>query len=270
MSKAVAKKKDTAVGQVQDYGDFSGAGLDHVTAEERVVPFINVLQALSPEVEELDDAKSGMLFNKGTQELYVSDEGFLFLPVLRQSAYVEWTPRTKGGGLVGRHDRNSEVVIEAKKAAADRGEDPRFTLLWTGEPDESNELRETYYLYGLLLEESGDSYEIVGPALLSFGSTKIKVYKNWLNSVLSLKGKPPIFAHPLRVTTTKQKNTKGEFYNYKLSPAKGSIAASQLQMEGDDLELMKTAHKFAAQVSEGEFKMGEEGEADATDEDIPF
>jgi len=273
--KAVAKRKGTDVGQVQDYGDFSGSGLEDISSQERVIPFINVLQALSPEVEEMDNAKAGMLLNKGSQDLIAGDEGFYFLPVVRQpSVFVEWKPRDAGGGLVGRHTRSSDVVQEAAAACRERGEDPQYTLLWTGEPEKSNELRETHYLYGFVLEgnpEEGD-WEIVGQAILSFGSTKIKVYKKFISSIDMLKGRPPLFAHPTLIRTIKEKNNKGEFYNFKLSPANGTLRDSQLQMDAeDDLELMKKAHQFAAEIHKGEWKEGDEADQRGeSDEDIPF
>lgn len=271
-SKAVAEAKSTAVGQVQDFGEFSGGGLDDVTSDELVIPFVNVLQALSPEIEEIDGAKAGMLFNKGTQELINGEEGFIFLPVARQCAYVEWIPRAQGGGLVGRHEINSPIIAQAKQECADRGEDPKFSILWTGEPEKSNELKQTYYLFGFVLEDTDEGYQPIGQALLSFNGTKIKVYKNWLTPINLVKGKPPLFAHPTRVTTFKDSNKKGDFYNFKLRPANGTLLESMLRMDNEnDLELMKSAHLFSQDVGSDRVKMGDEGDGGAAEgEEIPF
>jgi hypothetical protein len=267
----LAERKSTAVGQVLDYGDYAGSGLEGVTSDEMVIPFINVLQALSPEVEEVEGAKAGMLFNKGTQELIPGDTGFLFLPVARQLAFVEWKPRKQGGGLIGRHNEDADIVQSAKKACAERGEDPRFTLLWTGKPEESHELRQTYYLYGYVLEQSEAGYDPIGQALLSFNGTKIKVYKNWLTPINMLKNRPPLFAHPTRVGTFKDGNSKGEFYNFKMRPAKGTVVESLLNPANEsDAALLKRAHKFASDVKGEKYKMGDETAGNSEEERVPF
>lgn len=265
-SQEVEVKKSTAVGAVVDYGAYSGGGLQGIAQDEMVVPFVSVLQGLSPEIEEIKGARPGMLFNKGTQELIEGENGFLFLPVVRQVAYVEWVPRKQGGGLAGRHEVESEVVLKAKAECASRGEDPRFSVLWTGEPEKSNELRQTYYLYGYTLGEGEEGYEITGQALLSFTGTKIKVYKNWITPITLLRGRPPLFAHPTRVSTFKDGNAKGDFYNFKLRPAKGSLVDSLLP---PDSPLLPLAHKFAQEITGGKVKMGDEGTA-PSGEDIPF
>ena len=266
-AQAVTVKKSTAVGAVLDYGQYAGDGLQGIGHDEMVVPFVSVLQGLSPEVEEVAGAKPGMLFNKGTQELIDGEDGFLFLPVVRQVAYVEWIPRKQGGGLAGRHEVESPAVLKAKAECAARGEDPRFSVLWTGEPDKSNELRQTYYIYGYTLAETEDGdYDVTGQALLSFTGTKIKVYKNWITPINLLKGRPPLFAHPTRVSTFKDGNSKGDFYNFKLRPAKGSLVDSLLP---PDSPLLPIAHKFAQEITGGKVKMGDEGTA-PQGEEIPF
>lgn len=265
-------KKPTSVGQVLDYGDMSGAGLEHVSSDELVIPFINVLQALSPEIEEIEGARAGMLFNKGTQQLIPGDVGFPFLPVHRQELFVEWKPRKQGGGLIGRHDRSSEIVQRAAKECVARGEDPKFTLLWTGKPEESNELRQTYYIFGYVLEKvEPDAYDAIGQALLSFNGTKIKVYKNFMTPISMLKKpQPPFYAHVTRVTTFKDSNAKGEFYNFKLRPENGTVQKSLLNPANEAHHaLLKQAQTFQRDVAGNKVKMGDEGSAPSS-EDVPF
>lgn len=265
-------KKSTQVGQVLDYGDMAGSGLEDVSTDDMVIPFVNVLQGLSPEIEEMEGAKPGMLFNKGTQELIKGEDGFLFLPVQHTQLFVEWKPREQGGGLIGRHQKDSEVIDAAKRACAERGEDPRFTLLWTGEPEKSNQLRQTYYLYGYVLEDTDEGYQVVGQALISFTGTKIKVYKNWMTSIMMLKKPvPPLYAHPIRVSTFKDSNPKGEFYNFKLRPAKGSLKESRLNPGVPaEMDIMLRAQLFAKELKVGEkYKMGDEG-GDPKEEAVPF
>lgn len=277
-SKDVAEKKSTAVGQVQDYGEFSGAGLEGVTADDLIIPFMTLLQALSPEVEDIDEAKSGMIFNKGTQELIPGEEGFAFLPVQWEVYYVEWVPRNKGGGLAGRHERNSDVVKAAQQAAIERGENPRFTKLYTGEPGESNELIETHYLMGFLIDrnEETKSWDINGRAMVGFSSTKIKACSQLLSTVSQLKGQPPLFVYPVRIKSFKDSNKHGEFYNFQIVPAIGNAPRDALlrpQENEADLDLMRQAHEFQKGIKSNKYEMGDEATAGGgapTEEDVPF
>lgn len=217
-----------------DYGDEVGAGLEG--AEEiLVLPFLNVLQSNSPQVDSGDPkyipgAKAGMLINNVTNELIDGEEGVLFIPVHWTRSYVEWVPRDAGGGFVGRHTVDSQVVLDAIKAADGK----RFGKLSL---PNGHDLIETNYVYIHLLDEKGGM--IVGSAVLSFTSTKIKPFRNWFSSLLILKGKPPLYANRARLTTFKDKNKKGQFYNFKIEPMRGSWLDSLIdpQSERELLEI---------------------------------
>jgi len=203
-----------------------------------MVPFISILQSNSPQVEEKDPvgAEAGKLFNTVTKELY--DE-VVVIPVHRESAFVEWIPRTKGGGFVAMHDPEGEVVQNAVKE--NNGSRVKLKL---GE----NDLVETHYVYALVLDPAGS--EVQGFAVIAFKSTAIKPYRELLTSLYMLKGKPPIFANRVRLQTTKQKNEKGTYYNYKISPLRESYAASLIN-PAEERSLLQEATAFRDQVLNG-------------------
>lgn len=218
----VAARASTAVGQVIDYGEYAGAGFEHQTRDDIAIPFIAVLQALSPQLEKLEGAKAGMLINTVTEELFKGDEGLLFVPAVTQHVYVEWVPRAKGGGFVAIHEINSDVV---KQALAESKE---FGKLRVGE----NDLMETFYVYGVLVDEE----QPLSMAVLAFTSTKIKVYKKFNTKVRThlvptadgRRVNPPLFANLTRIKSFKDKNPKGEFFNFELVPAHGDLKSSLL------------------------------------------
>jgi hypothetical protein len=113
---AVALKEETALStEVLDFGDDAGLGYENQSNDDIQIPFINVLQGLSPEVTAEDsDYKAGMIFNTVTQEAVKGSEGMVIVPVTTQHIFVEWIPRDKGGGYVGTHLPESEVVQKAK------------------------------------------------------------------------------------------------------------------------------------------------------------
>lgn len=197
-----------------DYGEDAGAGYEGQSSEDVTIPFMKLLQDLSPELKRDDlgeqRIRSGMWFNTVTNKLYSSDKGFLFVPSMTKHCYARFTPRAQGGGFHGHEEIESPVVLEAKKKSTEFGE--YLT-------PEGHELRETFYVYGVICSEDGHAE---GMALIAFNSTKIRAYKQWNTRIkyADIRGaKPPLFAHLVRITSTEMKNTQGTFFVPKLMPA---------------------------------------------------
>ncbi len=102
--------------QVMDFGEDAGLGMENTTADEFTIPFITVLQTNSPQCDEnegsyIPGAKAGMFYNTGTGELINGKDGFIFVPVARDHNFAEFTPRNLGGGFVGTHAPDDDLVI---------------------------------------------------------------------------------------------------------------------------------------------------------------
>ena len=236
-----------------DYGDYAGSGWEGTTQDDFAIPFLNLLQPMSPQVSgesALDGARPGMLVNSVTNALY-GEAGMIFVPSARQHVFVEWRPRDSGGGIVARHEPNSDVVQTAKASGL-------FNQLTT--PD-GNELIETFYLLGYTLGNSDDQ-EPGDVICIPFWSTKIKRYRAIMYQLNSYKGRPPLFAHRLRITSSSEKNNQGTFYNYDIAPVNGTVGTSLIAPSSP---LIEFGHQLAKQVQAGETKT-----ADNTVSDIPF
>ena len=201
-------------GAAYDYGSDAGGGFEGTTQADLSIPFLNVLQANSPQVEDkqVEGASSGMIFNTVTNELVNGETGVPLLIAHEEHVFVEWTPRTKGGGFVGQHAVDSEVVKAAQQAT---GGDRTKKL----QTPNGNDLIETYYLYSLILNAEGT--EVEGFAVFPITSTKIKHYRAFKTAIYMIKGKPPLWAARLKISTWKDKNEKGAFYNVKFDPLVG-------------------------------------------------
>lgn len=271
--KEVAKKQSTAVGQVYDYGEDAGGGFENQTREDIAIPFISVLQGLSPQVSKgtVEGARPGMLFNTVTEELYDPKEGLIFVPSYTEHVYVEWVPRKEGGGFVAIHQVNDETVKKAKEEAEEFGK-----LKIDREGGGQNDLVETFYVYGTLLDED---YEPVSMAVIAFTSTKIKIYRRWNTSLRMFtiktddgrKVRPPLFAHTVRITTAEESNSEGDYFNFRLNPAAGNIRESLLEPGHPALEAAKSV---ADMVKAGEARAAHEtqdgGAGQPDGDDIPF
>jgi len=251
-----------------DYGDDAGSGWENTSQEDFTIPFLAIIQAMSPQVQEteaeyIEGAKAGMLLNTATSELHDGKEGVEFVPCLTEHVFVEWKNRqSDGGGFVAVHECNSQVVKDAKAASTQFG---KYTVPVPGGID--HDLVETFYIYGLLVD--GD--EVITPCMISFSSTKIKAYKAALTPLRQVKGRPPLFAFRLRITTVPEKNAKGSFHNFKITPANGNAIDSLIDPSS---EIFQTAKAFKEQVAAGNARVDHSGQTtgDSTgdDEDAPF
>lgn len=197
-----------------DYSAYAGAGFESHTQGDYAVPFLGVLQSNSPLIESNAEARPGMLFNTVTHELFEAKKGIAFVPAETQHVFVEWTPRDMGGGFVEIHQLNSDIVKNAQKDQ----EFGKYKMV-KGNP-KSNDLVETYYIYGILVKDDGSTEQLI----IAFTSTKNKIYKQWMTKARTIQiplpdGRrivAPLFAHRYRVTSLGQKNSKGSFYNFQV------------------------------------------------------
>lgn len=251
MANEVAKAKSSEVAGY-DYGEMAHEGFEGTTIKDLSIPFINVLQPMSPEVAEelIAGARPGMLLNSVTKE--IMKQPLIVIPLEKEESWVEWVPRTKGGGLVDRHDPNSELVLNLiKNNGGSRippkdAEGKRIAF----KSPKSNDIIETHYVYCLILNEDGNSVE--GYCVLSFASAKIKAYKDWMTALYTQKGRPPIFANRAKISTAKQTNEQGTFYVYSISPFADTWRESLIPPNTEEgLKLLTEAKEFRTMIQDG-------------------
>lgn len=262
MTNELAKAQSTAVGAVIDYGDYAGQGYENQSSADIAVPFLSVLQANSPLVEENPDKyRAGQIFDS-VAETAVTD--LLFVAAKTEQLIVEWRPREKGGGIVQKYSVSEAPAGE--KRTLDNGS------VKTYNPATGNELIETFYVYGVIV----DNEQPLGMAIIPFTSTKIKQYKkaNTRMSTFLMTGpggrriNPPLFAHLIKVSTFRDKNPKGSFSNIELAPANGDIASSLLKPSDPRFQAAAECKKLV----DGGLVKGKENEKaeGSADKEIPF
>ena len=221
-------------------------------------------------------AKAGMLMNSVTEELHAGQEGVLFIPVHKTHKFVEWVPRDQGGGFAGVYETSDPMVMEARKGHEfGRVESP-----------DGNDLVETFYMFGLIVDVDGG----YNPAVIAFASTQIKAYKKWMTTMRSVQledpetGRrvtPPMYSHLFRVRTRHMENAKGSWHGMNITYAregnpKESISpatASRLNVTDELYQAAKECRKLVieedAKVSyETSGKGGEGGDDAAGDDDF--
>lgn len=225
---------------VPDYGDLAGLGYEGDTVRDESIPFLNILQGLSPEVAErtVPGAQVGMLINSATKELFEGEKGLVFQPVHKISSMVEWTPRELGGGLVAMHDPSDPLMVELMKKVNNR---PRGPIPFKMEGDKVlTHVIDTVYLYGHILDATGT--EVITPCCIPFTSTKLKYWRQFNMNMKTIKGRPPRFAFRARITTFLDRNKRNQtFYSPMIQPfGDGDWIGSLIDFKENPVLLQKT------------------------------
>lgn len=227
--------------------DDVGAGFEDVGRDEFLIPFLRVLQPMSPQVMPvqaggLKDAKAGQIFNGATNELFDGEEGIDFIPCSRAHNYVEFINRDEGGGFVTARAVDDPLVVTLQR------EQGAFGKLKT--PD-GHDLIETFYLYGIVLPKGQAPARVV----IGFTSSQIKKYKMFVTRALGIKypdatgmlRNPPIYGHAWHLSTTFEQNAQGSWYGWRLEPATEDVAEARLAVSDQRFQEAKTFYKMLAE-----------------------
>lgn len=234
---AVAEAANTAVGAPLDFSADAGAGMENVDAQSVAIPFIVVLQGLSPQLETVEGAKVGLLLNTVTNELFSELD---IIPVAFQRKFLKWRPRNQGGGYRG---EMSVLEYENLKAAEKFTKNEKDIEVYEG-----NEIKDTR-IHFVLVNLGG----YWSPAIISMTSTQIKYSKRLMARIGNIqmpdaKGKmynPPSFSHIYHVKTFKETNEKGTWYSFDINMLKPVAEA----------DVYQSAREFHKQVMAGAVKV---------------
>lgn len=244
----------------------AGAGISKA-AEDKIVPFVALLQDMSPEVKKRDPnyiegAEAGMYLNKATQQLYAGDAAMAErtgFPVLEfqhcelDKCVVEWVNRNDGGGFVARHSLQGSVEDTLKRLGRQMPDpqDPKKKIWKT---PEGNDLIETRYHYGNIINGGRPQ-----PAVIAYSSTGHTTSKQWMSLMDGFQlddGKgnlftPPAWAKRYFIGSKAKENKKGSFFVGTVADGK-LITSTALRAAGKKLhEAVKTGMVSAATEDTG-------------------
>lgn len=188
----------------QFFSDQAGAGLDNVTAADMLVPRLTILQSLSPQLKPRDaafieGAQVGDICDVGTGEVFKG--GILFLPVYYRKDYLEWAPRSSGGGLVQIHS-DASILDQTTR------NDKKQPILPNG-----NLIQETAQFYGFNLSAGRRM------CFIPMASTQLKKARKWVTLAAGEELKradgstftPPLFYRAYELGTADESNAQGDW-----------------------------------------------------------
>jgi hypothetical protein len=263
MTTAVAKAKETALSTdlMNDIFDMAGEGTSFDSSEMQI-PFVRVAQSLSPQLnkkkgEYIEGLSAGDAYNTLTGEMWPGETGLVVVPCFQTTKYLEFVPRTSGGGFRGEISANDPILQRTSR-------DGSKEILPNG-----NELVKSDQHFCLIVGEDG----MTQPVVIDMKSTQLKVSRRWKTQIAMQKIKhpgtgaiitPPVFATLWRLNTVEETNDKGDFYNWAVEKV-GTV---------ESRDLLQEAKAFRDSIMRGEVKAQAENHGDgggARDGDsIPF
>jgi hypothetical protein len=258
MSKGIVEAQETKVAvMAPQFEDDAGAGFEQADSSAYAIPFLSVLQSMSPQCKKSDGAyikgaEEGMLYNSVSQEIIDGTTGAIVIPCYFKRSFIKWAPRDSGGGFKGELTPSDPQV-----AAGVVDNDGRLI------DSEGNLLSDTRTHYVLVLDGKG-GYQ---PAVISLASSQIKKSRQWMSKMNGIKMQradgthftPAMFSHQYRITTVSESNDKGSWFGLKVETL-GAVESA---------ELYQAAKAFRDAVSSGEVKE-QVRTTDGMEKDIPF
>ena len=254
-TKSNGKAKLPAIVNADMFMADAGIGVVDLKTEDLAIPFLKVLQKMSPELDDLD-VRAGDIFNSVTKEGVSGKDGVRVINCAYQLQYIEGEPRGTGSGAPHHIYAAGEEMPETQ-----RGEDNKDYVT----DGNGRYIERTAQHYVLVIDEDG----LTQQALLSMKATQFKKSKQWNSALKSLKMKdgkghlftPARFAHIWLLKSTPEENKNGSWHGWEIS--KDSLI--------EDLALYQEARLFAESISAGQVKVQHSREEDTTDSDnVPF
>ena len=177
-------------------------GFEDINGSTMSIPFIRVLQKLSPQLnknkpEFIGEAAEGDVFNTTTKEVYGPNLAVVVLKF--EHVFIEWKPNR--GGFVSYHTPEN-----AERLAVDK-------TFGKWKTKDGNDLVENY-VYLLLIE----GHESEGPVVLSLSSSMIKLAREWNRLMTTHIMDDGSRARPYylvwKLTTKYNENDKGTWYSF--------------------------------------------------------
>ena len=170
-------------------------GSEQVTINDLILPRVDVLQALSPQIKKTDpqyipNSEQGIIFNTVSNELYGSQ--VTIVPVVFRREFIIWCERKSGGGFKGAYP------------TAEEAEEERQAL----ENPDIHEVVETHVNFVLIIHPNGRMEE----AVFSWSKSKRKVSRK-LNSLVQMINADR-FARAYKLTAIPVTGNKGEYWSF--------------------------------------------------------
>jgi hypothetical protein len=246
----------------------SGAGVAGMGMDDVAVPYLYILQQMSPQVDPDNDAyvegaKPGMFYNNVNEEIYEGREnGVIVIPCAYERKYVEWVDRDSGGGYVAEHDIDSGILSEC--TPNEKG----IPVLKNG-----HLIVETAYHYVYMKNPLTGVWEEI---IIPMKSTMLKKSRRWNKTLMATlipgtSNQAPRWLYPYRLRTVKETKNNNTWSNYDIERLPEMVTAEQYRACKAFAELFsKGLVTRAKETDTGTVIDGSRSGGSVPDEEMPF
>tara|TARA_R110000824_G_scaffold231464_1_gene419336 strand:+ start:6879 stop:7661 length:783 start_codon:yes stop_codon:yes gene_type:complete len=218
----------------------AGAGQEDITAADVSIPFLRILQQMSPQCirskgEYIEGAQAGQIFNTVTGELWPEDDGPIIIPCSYNFKYILWADRSSktAEGIQATFVRGQDLPPTTKD---DRGRDIT---------EEGHVLTPTSEFFVLIFNPETNAFE---QAVMSLSSTQLTPGKKWAALIKqqvqqTAEGPKPaaLFSRMYKAKTLARSNDDGDW----------SVWDINLHGVVEDIDLYRAAKSFSSAVNSG-------------------
>lgn len=225
----------------------AGSGVENMGMDDIAVPYLYILQPMSPQVDEdneahIKGAKSGMFFNNVSNEIFDGREvGLKVIPCAYERKYVEWIDRdTGGGGYVADHDIESGILSEC------RPNEKGIPVLGNG-----HLVIETAYHYVYFQNPNNGVWEEI---IIPMKSTMLKKSRRWNKTLMATlipgtQSRAPRWLYPYQLKTVKETKNNNTWSNFDIARLEEMVTADQYRSAKKFAELMQSGLLVKARES---------------------
>jgi hypothetical protein len=208
---------------------YKGAGTEGVGKQDLEIPRIKLLQALSPECTEFDDAKAGVFWHTLADESL--GKALKMVAVYTDISYILWRPRHQGGGILARAadgvhwaPANASFEVQPKK-------DNKETAVWktastvvqsgldqwgSSLPSDPNSQPAATKMYNIAVIFPDLAREL-SPAVLTLQRSAISVAQKFMGKLKI--SNLPSFGQYYMMESTEEHGQLGTFFTFKFTKA---------------------------------------------------
>jgi hypothetical protein len=236
----------------------AGVGLENMSQDDLALPFLKILSGVSKELDDLEDARKGDIYNTVSGAVYKGKDGIKVIPVAYQRRFIQWAPRGEGTGAPVAIYSPGESMPKTERSAEDNKE---YVQDGSGQY-----IEETHQHFVIVLHDDGSAET----ALIAMKSTQLKKSRKWnsMISSLTMQGKngpftPPRFSHIYHLKTISEENSKGSWHGWEMSRV-GPVEDRAIYQRGKD---------FATSITAGDVVVKHQDDSvsdNNLNDDVPF
>jgi hypothetical protein len=272
----LAKQRNDVPAHLQQY---QKTRIGNIDSSDRIIPRIKLMQAISPELQDFEDAKAGQFWHTVAQENL--GPTLKAIPIIIRKSYVLWAPRNDDRGILARamdgvhwdpadaefrvkpKGSPTEVVYKTAKTVAESKLD-QFGTSIPGDPNSAPAASLTYNMMWYLPD-----YPELSPSIIINTRSSIKPMQQLLSRIDS---KPvPHFCQMYDIGSVQQKGAEGPYFNFTYTGS-GFADEGQAKICSDLFEQFSQGSWVANdEVADDEPDAGVRRTVrDVADKDIPF